>query len=165
MLTIYCLCLGLQNNKEIAFVHIPKTGGETVEKLFGLSKNHHPVYKRFSKGIPDNAFVFSIIRDPYTRIFSWFKFCIHGWNKILPHPRDVCREAHLRFMKANTTRVLRKGFMEWLSKIDTHKYYMAGPMFLSSYEYLKYNDGATPVIQNLIRFEHFSHDLNRILKG
>ena len=65
-------------------------------------------------------------------------------------------------MRANTTTDLRKGFMEWLLKIDTHKYYMAGPMFLSSYEYLK-DEGKKKPIQNLIRFENFKHDLNRIL--
>lgn len=83
---------------------------------------------------------------------------------MLPHPHDICRLAHSKFMIANTTADLRKGFHEWLSKIDVHKYYTAGPMFLSSYEYLKGKNETKSTLQFFIRFENYKNDLNKMLK-
>ena len=66
-----------------AFVHIPKTGGTTIEYLFFNKKkgsNHNGIssYKDHY-----HKFIFSIVRNPYTRIFSLFWYYKNGGNGTL----------------------------------------------------------------------------------
>lgn len=75
----------------LAFVHVPKTGGETFEQAFGLVKSHDRAYKRTDLDGPD-VLSFAVVRNPFDRAFSWFKFCLAGWHsyEIVPNPRPQC---------------------------------------------------------------------------
>jgi len=60
--------------QDIIFVHIPRTGGETIEILLEIKKNHYQVRHRLPElqGSPENKHVFSFVRNPYTRLYSWY---------------------------------------------------------------------------------------------
>ena len=63
-----------------ALVHIPKTGGTTIEYLFFNKKkgsNHNGIS---SYQDHYHKFIFSIVRNPYTRIFSLFWYFKNGGN-------------------------------------------------------------------------------------
>ena len=94
------------------FVHIPKTGGESLEALLGTRKNHSLARNRPEiadgykyhghSGAESNRtrhFAFSIVRNPFDRFVSWFRFCLDGWynpNRGVvetPQPRVLCRAA------------------------------------------------------------------------
>lgn len=69
-----------EKNKSI-FIHIPKTGGTSVIKKYDptfLDFKHYDLlyYKDLLKDKFDNYSIFSIVRNPYERILSYFHFHI-----------------------------------------------------------------------------------------
>ena len=84
--------LELENNKNILFVHIPKTGGTSVESW--LSRHGNLIFYTHSPRRPFNcspqhmtwrdiqflfcnkewSYTFSVVRNPYTRIESEFSY-------------------------------------------------------------------------------------------
>jgi len=82
--------------EKLTFIHVPKTGGESVEKALSIQKDHSSAFARNScKPASDKsmrspgAVWFSIVRNPYSRLFSWFKFCIHGAHGANPGPIGI----------------------------------------------------------------------------
>ena len=55
---------------DFIFIHNPKTGGETIETLLKIKKNHYYIYKR--KNEIKNNYSFTFVRHPITRIISWY---------------------------------------------------------------------------------------------
>lgn len=69
------------------YVHIPKTGGSTIETIFfndiinrkkKICSEHFPIqkYNKFN-----NFFSFTIVRNPYTRILSIYNYYMKGGNQ------------------------------------------------------------------------------------
>jgi len=72
--------------KKVLFIHIPKTGGISV-KSFLRSKGFDDPYKRTwihghdpfyvlkkNNIISDDTFTFSVVRNPYRRMYSYYRF-------------------------------------------------------------------------------------------
>lgn len=64
------------------FIHLPRTGGSSICRIFGLKDSHAPWQQKWDNN-PDfrkDEFVFSVIRNPWDLAVSVFeKFC-HGRN-------------------------------------------------------------------------------------
>ena len=68
--------------KPFTFISIPRTGTNSVRKSLGLvrtnSDNHQPTRAMRDVLGPrewDRRFTFSFVRNPYSRLVSWFAFC------------------------------------------------------------------------------------------
>lgn len=60
------------------YIHIPKTGGNSIEKSLGLLKTGHKPLKSFELSLSENefsdAFIFTVVRDPYSRLASAYYY-------------------------------------------------------------------------------------------
>jgi chondroitin 4-sulfotransferase 11 len=98
----------INSKYKLVFLHIPKTGGssivsviKTMEHSFKVGRTRHHVVPT---AIPDDYFVFSIVRNPWDRILSYYLFR-HA------EPRTRKRKGiHPDERKIN--------FSEWLHRID-----------------------------------------------
>ena len=90
-------------DQPVRFIHVPKTGGENFQKLItgsGALKNHSTATDQQFDGRQPRPFVVTIVRNPYDRVWSWFKFCIHGDRRQLPGPERFCEPALDAFLTA-----------------------------------------------------------------
>jgi hypothetical protein len=87
-------------DKEVYFIHIPRTGGRYVSSLFsknGVECHHDKIYKNFRRGVDethlhyplynyffdvDNLDHFTVVRDPFSKFSSAINcmFHAHGLN-------------------------------------------------------------------------------------
>ena len=148
------------------FIHISKTGGESIEKTLSLRKNHELGRSRTF----GTKFAFSIIRNPYSRMLSWFRFCIHGWRNTLPHPHVVCNAAIASF---KTHEDHQDSFQSWLREMSRMKPKVNKTILVdnkmnefkySQYDYLVDKDKEERLIPTfLVRYEHYEKDVDKLL--
>ena len=85
------------NNKKIIFIHIPKTAGiSLVKSIFGdvTLEGHRSVsfYKQVFRSRYSDFFTFTIVRNPWDRLYSAYKFLEKGGMNI--HDKNAF-ETHL----------------------------------------------------------------------
>ena len=110
-----------------AFVHIPKTGGETVaDAMYGrrlsLLKGKHSTVRDLNL---DDYYIFSIVRNPYDRIASFYRY--------LKQKRGV----------------VSVGFSDWLSDMHGEPDWLFQPQVRwvdDSVNVFQYEDGVESII-------------------
>tara|TARA_B100000886_G_scaffold318562_1_gene258677 strand:- start:583 stop:1875 length:1293 start_codon:yes stop_codon:yes gene_type:complete len=80
----------INHEKRYIFIHIPRTGGTTVEKIFfkRLRQSEHLTidsYKSYN-----NYFIFTFVRNPYLRIISLYTYFLGGGNGDKNEPKITC---------------------------------------------------------------------------
>jgi hypothetical protein len=164
-----CAKLQLQQRprlRSVEFVHVAKTGGEFVQKVFGLMKNHRFAAQRWNSTSDGktHALVITVQRNPLDRLASWFRFCCHGHRTHLPKPRSVCRRA---IDLLNSTDDSRAAFSAWLpfalhSPVPTDERAEVALIRASFKQFITLADG-TLAPDFVLRFEHFEDDLRALL--
>lgn len=144
----------LSFNENLIFIHIPKTGGTTVQKVLGLEHFYNERPKKFPSpqhytysdlrnllgDSIDDWFSFSFVRNPYSRIFSEWK-----WRKTLTDRTmrvDIGFEAFVYYIREEYLRNEEAGDNHWRPQSD----------FID------------PNINFIGRFENFEKDFSKILE-
>ena len=144
-----------------------------MEKALHLLKNHATAPER---EIRPDSFVVTVIRNPYSRILSWFRYCLHGTKTgALPAPRSICAEAiniyratindHVHAnQEVETLELLRGMFVRWVSAINNTKDKLGCKWVLLPMCDWLFNERKGTFFPDFeIRFEFFSLDLTELL--
>lgn len=157
----------------ILFLHIPKTGGESLERTLHVPKNHNLQRDRRTQ-YSDTTFVLTVLRNPFARTFSWFRFCLHGWRGRLPKPWNHCALAHeilqseQQKQPSTTTTpenheltVARNAFSSWVTTVFGNETFVDHRITVSMVDFL---GGLVPSLQvdYYLRMEHYAEDFSRI---
>jgi chondroitin 4-sulfotransferase 11 len=80
----------INNKHKYIFIHIPKTGGTSIESALNIKQEHksHEYYKKELKQYTD-FFVFTIVRNPFDRSVSDYKWTT---NTKYPYPAKELKE-------------------------------------------------------------------------
>ena len=74
----------INHKHKFIFVHIPKTGGTSIENFFGgCNKKHRSLSKMYNHLLFDikDYFKFTFVRNPYDRIVSLFFYMVKDENR------------------------------------------------------------------------------------
>lgn len=98
------------------YVHIPKTAGNSVNRVFGTDWSDHADLRRYAAQLPPEVFAryhkFAIVRNPWDRLFSDYNY-----QRKKSRPRD----SKLFLFKASGE---RREFRDWVAAAlsDPHRY-------------------------------------------
>lgn len=130
--------LNIKNN--YCFIHIPKTGGTTIEDIFfnknGKWSNHSDITKYINHY---DKFIFSFTRNPYLRIISVYNYFINGGNQT-KKDRDYVNK-HI-------------SINDFLEKYDENNI----PHLKTQYSYLQ----ESPYINYIGKFENLDNDIKTL---
>ncbi len=138
-------------HKEFIFIHIPKTAGTSMTKIFGEAFQKHNTAKEVIEIIGkkkwNNAYKFTVVRNPWDKVFSWYKFRVKlNQSKMATNPIS---------------------FKDWVACTygepkDKYYYYRA-KNFMPQLDWLK-NDEDIIDMDNIIRFENLQEDFKIVAK-
>lgn len=74
----------LRCNRKYIFIHIPKTGGSSIEKELKYKHSHLDHAHYCTSKEYKECFVFTVIRNPYDRVVSDYK-----WSQVNNDPPDM----------------------------------------------------------------------------
>ena len=148
------------NKRKIIFIHIPKTAGVSlVKSIFGdvTLEGHRSVsfYKQVFRSRYSDFFTFTIVRNPWDRLYSSYKFLQKGGINI--HDKNAF-ETHLSIYKDFEDFVLNGLNEKIISKI-TH--------FIPQHEFICDKNGKI-IVDYVGKFENLNKlvdKINDILKS
>lgn len=155
------------------FVHVPKTGGETIITLLGLPKIHIKAID-----IPDisNYYSFCFVRNPYSKLYSWYhhlrKHLIFDVLEMTTNELNNQTPCYhlLKLGERMEPRIHRElaeklPFNEWANIILTDKQYKEpywGPCG-NQYDFI-YDNNDKKLVNDIFKFENYNEDIITLFK-
>jgi len=137
------------DNLDYVFIHITKTGGTSITEVVGRVFRKHLTVKEVIKYIGrkkwDNAYTFTVVRNPWAKVVSQYKFRT----------------------KTNKSKMKEKPitFKNWVIKVfkeNDEYYYNCRPLiFAPQVDWLKNNEGIID-IDKILQFENLSEEFSEV---
>lgn len=106
-----------KKNKAV-FIHIPKAAGTSIANAIYGKRNGHLkasfVQRKLGSDVIKNKYLFSVCRNPYSRLLSAYSFALQGATK------DVAI-AHFKQYKAPTFASFKTFVKDWLVNKTLHR--------------------------------------------
>lgn len=147
----------MMHEPKLLFIHIPKTGGSSVEHLLhrckwlarregkvGQHSTMSQAYK-FMVGPPEDYFKFTIIRDPWDRIISFYLMNYKRDSFVFPNVDIFKGKKYVSFPD------FYKNLNSTWQHAETSEYYLAV-------------DGTIPEDLHILRFNHLEEDFKAMFK-
>lgn len=133
------------------FIHIPKAAGVSIStSLYGREIGHNRL--GYYRDLPKDLYVFSVVRNPFERVVSAWRFLSRGGMS--HHPNGS------KFNKAVLSRY--RGFDDfvcnWLSAGNEYSFLH----FIPQVEFLRTENGSLSRVNTLLRFESLQSDFKKI---
>lgn len=165
--------MSIDHKNKILFIHIPRTGGSTVEKCFNMYRNANMLYGRkvinnklyalqhltFSEHIKlkyvsrmDEYFKFAFVRNPWDRLLSAYSFQCRNGKKF-----DFST-----FISVSYEYIKEKRFLLSVNEYDTlkQKYGISLVHVIPQINFIRHKDYELDFVG---KFENFKTDLKYIL--
>ena len=147
----------LVGSERVVFQHIPKTGGQSVYRAFGVPLRQHlpPTHRVRREELMECSYAFAFIRDPYSRAVSTFHW-LH--------------QLHLKPIRRRPDNAI---FNQWCRNTDINSFWQGidvdwvnrySPMFRTQSYYLNRADGKPHPRVKIFRFEDFAEGWRQVNK-
>ena len=135
-------------------MHVPKAAGTSINKsIYGRTLGHFragDIRRRFPQ-LYRQSFVFSVVRNPWDRLFSAYRFAVLGRTESMGI-------AHAERYRTPEFESFERFVLEWLPNQDLST---VDPVFQPQCPYL--TDGSGDVIvDHVARFESLEKDLDQV---
>jgi hypothetical protein len=153
------------NHDKVLFVHIPKTGGRSIVDFLNRNNldqwvrnprltNHDTIFNLANNNDLSNTFIFSVVRNPFTRAFSHYNHILDRRREAGKH--DITFNEFLKYARSRGNLIF----------MDSHLEYM--PFLINSSQafYLHDDTGTMSLINKIYKFENlkeFENDFNTVL--
>jgi hypothetical protein len=77
----------MYKNKGIIFIHVPKAAGSSISRsVYGRAVSHIKAkdFKKISPQLFDELYTFSMVRNPYSRLYSAYNYLKQGGTNEVP---------------------------------------------------------------------------------
>jgi hypothetical protein len=160
--------------KEYIFIYNPRTGGNTIETLLKIPKNHKYIYLR--KNEIKDKYSFTFVRHPVSRIISWYNHLLkHLYFQDLQNNelnnKSKCYNLLKRKYKMGPSKhrelAENNNINNWIkimfSNINEYNKPAWGPLSFQ-YKYVFDLDCKTQLVSDFFRFEQYEKELKILLK-
>lgn len=136
--------------KKFFFIHVPKTAGKSLRfSLFGKENGaRHCSASRLKKCYPDlweQFFSFCLVRNPYDRLYSAYRYLMCGGNL----QKDDLR---FRSRELSTVNGFEQFVCDWLTKDRSYAY----THFIPQYEFVYQNTDC--LVDHIGKFENLERE-------
>lgn len=169
----------INSNQPHIFIHIPKTAGASILQVikknynYEIIPNSRTMYSNYHSTLKDveqfispyksNFFIFSVVRNPWSRAASWFYFrkeVLRKGLKAITANKNTTKVINNYNLILNEYETMNEGFNQWL------KYY-----FKSTWDYTWFSlsepqtswlESSKYKVNKIIKFENLNKEFNRI---
>ncbi|CAH7388204.1 conserved hypothetical protein [Vibrio chagasii] len=133
------------------YIHVPKAAGTSINRaIYGRTLGHYKAREISSKfpSLYENSFVFSFVRNPWSRLLSAYKFVKKGRT-------ETMGVRNLKQYQVPEFESFERFLMEWLPKKKLNELDF---IFQPQYLFLL-NENRQPIVDFIGKIENFDDDI------